>query len=510
MTTTTRCTPDEVRATAKRLAKRPPSIDDQLPPSTGRRYIVVGGGGFLGGWIATQLLDRGEQPTHIRLLDIRPPPSKALQDALKRGVQFIQVDISSSSSVLSAFSSPWPSSVPEDAEITIFHTAANIRFYERYTWQLPLSARVNVDGTKNVIDAAKKIGATTLVYTSSGSIGIRSNRFLLWPWERSPKFHTQIIRDEDQEREKTWSHEDFFSNYAVSKSMGERLVRSANGQPVQPLGSTQATPTILRTGCIRPGNGVFGPRGDMLCGAYVARKTNPTWIQSLISSHCYVENCALAHLLYEQRLIALSQPPPDTQSPLADISGQSFNICDPGPTPTNGDVFTTLTTLTHSECIFHFLPPTFMLLFAYLIEFYYTLPSFFFTHLKLPRITGNMINLQPSLFSLTQVHLIFDDYRARLSPEKGGLGYRGGWTTLEALHKTVEEHYKSLSDGSVRADNAGISLDFNIGFGWGKKKSTGVAAKGGQGLKPKVVEAVEVGSEMVGNAIAPVEVVSLQ
>ena len=526
-TTKTRCTPDQVRATAKRLAEHPPSINNQLPPKTGRRYIVVGGvcpspspcivkhllwlsqGGFLGGWITTQLLDRGEDPTYIRLLDIRPPPSKALQNALKLGVQFIPVDISSSSSVLSAFSSPWPSSAPKSPEITIFHTAANIRFYERYIWQLPLSMRVNVDGTKNIISAAKKIGATILVYTSSGSVGIRSNRFLLWPWECSPKFHTQIIRDEDQE---FWTHDAFFSNYAVSKSMGERLVRGANGQPVQSSDPTDDSgllpptlPKILRTGCIRPGNGVFGPRGDMLCGAYVARKTNPTWIQALISSHCYVENGALAHLLYEQRLIALSHPQDSKSFP--DISGQAFNVCDPGPTPTNGDIFTALTTLTHSECVFHFLPPTLMLLLAYFIEFYYTLPSFFFTHLKFPRIMGNLINLQPSLFSLTQVHLIFNDYRARLEPDKGGLGYQGAWTTLEALHKTVAEHYKSLDDGSIRADNAGINLNFKFGLGWERKKTRDKIA---QGIKPKIVETVEVGNNIAGNAITTVKVVSLQ
>lgn len=280
--------------------------------------------------------------------------------------------------------------------------------------------------------------------------------------------------------------------------MGEKLVRSANGRLVNSNGGSEK---ILRTGCIRPGNGIFGPRGDMLCGAYVARKTNPTWIQHLISSHCYVENCALAHLLYEERLIALSTPSSPSQS-LPDISGQSFNVCDPGPTPTNGDVFVTLTTLTSGECHFPFLPPTFMLLFAHLIEFYYTLPSFFFTVLNLPRIAGNLINLQPSLFSLTQVHLVFDDSRARLPAEKGGLGYRGVWTTLEGLHKTVDEHYKSLSDGSVRADKAGINLDFKFGLGWGKK------TKAAQ--KPKVVETVEMSGKEVVNGIVPVEVVSLQ
>jgi len=248
----------------------------------------------------------------------------------------------------------------------------------------------------------------------------------------------------------------------------------------------------------------------MLCGAYIARKTNPIWIQDLISSHCYVENCALAHLLYEQRLIALSKPDPDPSLP--DISGQAFNICDPGPTPTNGDVFTTLTTLTSGECHFPKLPPTFMVLLAYVIEFYSTLPSFFFTLLKLPRVTGTLINLQPSIFSLTQVHLVFDDSRARLPPVKGGLGYVGGWTTLEASHKTVAEHYKSLSEGSVRADICGVDLNFGFGLRWGRKSTketlSSSSVKGDMPPKVKAMVA-DVSEKGVIDGLVPVELSSI-
>jgi hypothetical protein len=56
---------------------------------------------------------------------------------------------------------------------------------------------------------------------------------------------------------------------------------------------------------------------------------------------------------------------------------------------------------------------------------------------RLPPVDGDILSLQPSLFNLLNVHLIFDDSRARLPPEKGGLGYKGAWTTLEAVHKTV-------------------------------------------------------------------------
>jgi hypothetical protein len=83
-------------------------------------------------------------------------------------------------------------------------------------------------------------------------------------------------------------------------------------------------------------------------------------------------------------------------------------------------------------------------------------PLSFFA-LLVPPIAGDLINLQPSLFELIMVHLFFDDSRARLPPEEGGLGYRGRWTTLEGLCKLVDEFQRStgalLSEDTV-VDNS--------------------------------------------------------
>src|SRR6266404_5633085 len=146
-----------------------------LPPRTGRRYIVVGGvglvgthyearslkslsfqAGFLGGWIVRHLLERGEHPKRIRVLDIRTPTRPDLTSGLANDVDFHQVDVSDREQVQAAFSTPWPRDGSEDpsaAEITVFHTAANIRFYERDPRLLHLSDKVNVEGTRNVLAA---------------------------------------------------------------------------------------------------------------------------------------------------------------------------------------------------------------------------------------------------------------------------------------------------------------------------------------------------------------------
>ncbi|KAE9396471.1 NAD(P)-binding protein [Gymnopus androsaceus JB14] len=361
-----RCTPEDVSALAKQLgSKQPIDIIAQIPPKTGRRYIVVGGAGFLGGWIVVQLLRRGEDPRCIRVLDIRLPVRHDLKFGVGKDVHYIQVDVSNAEAVQKAFTAPWPEGSSTSSPISIFHTAANIRFYERSASLIPNSTRVNVDGTQNIIDSARSIGASTLVYTSSGSVGVHSSRFLLRPWQSEPEHFVQAINDDDN----------------------QKRVRASDK-----LESGSGT---LRTGCIRPGNGVFGPGGDMLCGAYLVRQFNPTWISNIVS-HFRLRG-------------EFSNP---------DIGGQSFTIADPGVPPTYGDVYRTLETLSNGQTYF---------------------PEF------IPPINGDLVNLQPSLFNLTMVHLIFDDSRARLPPEKGGLGYKGAWTTLEGLHKTYEEHVKGMN-----------------------------------------------------------------
>lgn len=199
------------------------------------------------------LLQRGEDARKIRILDIRPPSRPDLSVGDAQDVDFLQVDISDVDAVEAAFKKPWPASSDgigsAEPEITVFHTAANIRFYERHPALLARSAKVNINGTRNIINAARSVGTTVLIQTSSGSVSVRSNRLWLWPWESEPKYFVQVLNDDDNLI--PGRHEEFFSNYAATKVVGERIVREANG--------TSSGSGILRTGCIRPSNGIFGP-----------------------------------------------------------------------------------------------------------------------------------------------------------------------------------------------------------------------------------------------------------
>lgn len=455
---------EQIRGCYTSLKGGPSSLlDGKLPPKTGRRYIVVGGvslfslceamfpnngraqAGFLGGWIVLHLLQRGEDPRCIRVLDIRPPTRRDLKEGLARNVDFIQVDIMNRDRVFEAFRKPWANAdYPgiHDPELTIFHTAATIRFYERHPELLHLSESVNVHGTQNLLDAACAVGARTFIYTSSGSVGVRRSCFWLFPWQKEPPYFTQVLTDDEENLPK--HHNQFFSNYAVSKLTAERRVRAAD--------RSKSGDSILRTGCIRPGNGVFGPGGDLLVDMYMVTKYNLTWIQSIMQSFAYVENCSYAHLLYEQRLIELQN---GSSNP--DIGGDAFCIADSGPPPTYGDIHHALTLLSNGEVVFHNLSISAMLAIAHLVEWYYLGRRFLansrFSLLArlIPQVAGMVVFLQPSMFALTIVHLYFDDSRARLPPEKGGLGYTSHCTTLQGVCQVVIDYYRNGRKGTSRS-----------------------------------------------------------
>ncbi|KAH9849632.1 NAD-P-binding protein [Lenzites betulinus] len=491
-----RWTVEELERTASSpaIGGESPSLfsPEELPPKTGRRYIVIGGAGFLGGWIVLHLIARGEDPRRIRILDVRRPSRQDMLEGPPTEVDFCQVDVTNAGAVEAAFRKPWTDNVPEgdsEPELTVFHTAAIIRFYERHPALQVYSDRVNVQGTRNVIEAARKVGASALVYTSSGSVAVRRSRFWLWPWEREPAHFVQVIGDDDAQVPARHAH--FFSNYAVSKRKAEVLVRSADGL------SSGAAGGVLRTGCIRPGNAIYGTGGDLLVAAYLIRKANMTWIANSLQSFCYVENCSVAHLCYEQRLVELAQPQPCDAPVRPDVGGQAFCVADAGPAPTYGEVNRAMTYLTKGECTFQDLSPTAMLGLATLVEACYLFrhallraPAPLSALAKLvPALGGDIVFLQPSMWALTQVHLIFDDARARAAPALGGLGYNGRVTTLEGTCKVFAEHTRTGGGQPLRVVAGHDLPDLGIALARAEKGVEAAIEKLGASLdQPRVAE----------------------
>jgi len=209
---------------------------------------------------------------------------------------------------------------------------------------------------------------------------------------------------------------------------------------------------------------------------------NPSWIDHVIQNFVYVENCSLAHLCYERCLIDLIN---GFANP--DVGGQAFAIADPGPPPTYGDVYSTLTLLTDGETRFPRLSPTLMIFISHIIEWFYLSrillerapsPFSFFARL-IPKVSGDIVNLQPSIFALVMPHLLFSCARAMLPPAKGGIGYAPRWTTLEGLCKLVIEHKAHVASGGVTEER---QLNGGGGIGWGLVKAEKGVKTAGEGV----------------------------
>jgi UDP-glucose 4-epimerase len=121
------------------------------------KALVTGGAGFIGSNIVDALLARGDE---VAVVDNLSTGSRAnLDDALAAGATLHELDIVDGSALQAAFESERPDAV--------FHLAAQIDV-RRSVADPGFDARVNVEGTVNVLEAARAAGAGRVVYSSTG------------------------------------------------------------------------------------------------------------------------------------------------------------------------------------------------------------------------------------------------------------------------------------------------------------------------------------------------------
>lgn len=246
-------TREQIIETHERLAQKPittASYSAHLPPKLNRRYIVTGGSGMVGGYIVLQLLERGQPPESIRIVDFQAPHRSDMAEGPAAAVSFHKVDISSAQQTDAAFAAPWPASVAS-LPLTIFHSAAVIIPSARSQLVSGFCDAVNVGGTANILAAARRVGADIFISTSSASIAIRPVE--LWRGWSEPRYFAQMLDETDFFAGPLRPHREFFGNYPYSKARAERLVCGANGPE-------------MRTGSIRPANGVYGHLTDNMIG----------------------------------------------------------------------------------------------------------------------------------------------------------------------------------------------------------------------------------------------------
>ena len=121
------------------------------------RTLVTGGAGFIGSNLVDALVERGDEVTVVD--DLSTGRRSNLDAALERGARLVEGDIRDAGAMRDV--------VAEAAPEVIFHFAAQIDV--RKSVADPANdARINVEGTINMLAAAQEAGVGRFVITSSG------------------------------------------------------------------------------------------------------------------------------------------------------------------------------------------------------------------------------------------------------------------------------------------------------------------------------------------------------
>ncbi|KAF5186541.1 3beta-hydroxysteroid-dehydrogenase/decarboxylase isoform [Thalictrum thalictroides] len=234
----------------------------------GKCCVVTGGRGFAARHLVEMLLR--SKKWLVRIADLGPSiklepyeDEGILGEALRSGdAQYVSADLRNKSQVIK---------VCEGAD-AVFHMAAPDSSINNH--QLHYS--VNVEGTKNVIEACVECKVKRLIYTSSPSVvfdGVHG----IFNGEESMPYPSK--------------HND---SYSATKAEGEALVLKSNGT------------NGLLTCCIRPSS-IFGPGDRLLVPSLItaARAGKSKFIIGDGNNKydfTYVENVAHAHVCAEQAL----------------------------------------------------------------------------------------------------------------------------------------------------------------------------------------------------------------
>lgn len=233
--------------------------------------VVTGGGGFVGRHLVASLLERGDR---VRVLDITEP---AESDA-----EFLKTDITDAKAVLDAI---------EGADC-VFHNASLVHTKQN---KADFVRRVNLDGTRHVIEACQEHGVPRLVYVSSGSV----------------VYDGQDIEDGDESLPYAESNQ---APYAHSKIQAEKLVLAKNGE--RGVATTALRPHVI-----------FGPHDSRFLPAVLAHAKSGrlryqvgrgTWL----SDYTYVQNLVDALLLADEKL-----------GPDSPVAGNAYFITNGEPMP---------------------------------------------------------------------------------------------------------------------------------------------------------------------------------
>jgi UDP-glucose 4-epimerase len=131
------------------------------------RALVTGGAGFIGSNVVDALLARGDEVTVID--DLSTGRRENLDGALARGAELVEGDIRDAAALADLLARLRPDAV--------FHLAAQIDV-RRSIVDPAVDARVNVEGTINLLEAARAVEGIRIVNTSTGGAIYGEGRIL--------------------------------------------------------------------------------------------------------------------------------------------------------------------------------------------------------------------------------------------------------------------------------------------------------------------------------------------
>jgi sterol-4alpha-carboxylate 3-dehydrogenase (decarboxylating) len=250
--------------------------------------LVIGGCGFLGSHIVKELLT---DPSCTSIFVMSRNPSHNRFD----NVTYVAGDITNPADVQRM--------VKEAKPNVIFNTASPIAYLD-YEFA-PANFTVNVDGNKNLLEAAYSVGTVrAYIYTSSGPIIAGGGAAYDHADETYPTLATTKKGDP----------------YHVAKALGDQLVLEANKR------------NGIRTACIRP-TAMYGEGDRQMVGNMIEvlkdGQTN-VWMgyNDIEMDVVYVGHVARAEVLAAKGLLAGITDP---NAPKVD--GEAFNITDDNPSP---------------------------------------------------------------------------------------------------------------------------------------------------------------------------------
>lgn len=262
--------------------------------------LVVGGCGFLGHHIVWQILLR-HKDAKIAVLDL-----KCRNNRFSDGrVTYHDGDITNSQDMEELFGKLRPE--------VVIHTASP-HFGERAKGAHDLLYKVNVDGTKVLLDVAKNAGTKAFVYTSSAGVVMK----------RSMVFNEGIV-NADEESLEVADRSDQWDWYNTTKGLAENSVLDCNSPSSKFL-----------TCAIRPAM-IYGEGEVQVLPYFLQAARRGQWRFQLgnndnLVDTTYGANAAIAHLLAAEALLysgKQSTVPIDVER----VDGEAFFVSNDAPIP---------------------------------------------------------------------------------------------------------------------------------------------------------------------------------